>query len=78
MSLKGWGKVWESFMPTRLSVAKALLEERGIPAVILNKQDSSYHWGKAELYVPVPDTILAKAILDEEFLENESNGLNDD
>ncbi|MFM1875488.1 MAG: putative prokaryotic signal transducing protein [Bacteroidota bacterium] len=44
----------------------ALLNESEIKAVIINKQDSSYLFGEAELYVRQDDVIRAKRILDEE------------
>lgn len=44
----------------------ALLQAQEINAVIINKQDSSYLFGEAELYVPQDEVIRAKRILDEE------------
>jgi len=44
----------------------AILRAREINAVIINKQDSSYLFGEAEVYVPQDEVILAKRILDEE------------
>lgn len=45
---------------------KAVLETSGIPAILVNKADSSYHFGDVELYVKRDDVIRAKRILDEE------------
>lgn len=67
MSLKEWEKVFESALPPRVSIAQALLAEHDIQSVILNKQDSSYHFGKCELYVSQLDAILARIILDTEL-----------
>lgn len=44
----------------------AILRAQEVNAVIINKQDSSYLFGDAELYVPHDDVIRAKRILDEE------------
>lgn len=45
---------------------KAVLESFGIQAIIINKSDSSYHFGDLELYVNRDDVMRAKKILDEE------------
>ena len=37
-------------MPCR-EIIKQMLVENNIPAVLLNKQDSSYHFGVIELFV---------------------------
>ncbi len=44
----------------------ALLKARDLSPVVINKQDSSYLFGEAELYVPQDQVIQAKRILDEE------------
>ncbi|MCB0756039.1 MAG: DUF2007 domain-containing protein [Flavobacteriales bacterium] len=44
----------------------AILLGQDINAVVINKQDSSYLFGEAELYVPQDQVIRAKRILDEE------------
>jgi len=44
----------------------AILKAQEVNAVIINKQDSSYLFGSAELYVPQDEVIRAKRILDEE------------
>lgn len=70
MSLNGWEKVFESFLPPRVHLAQVVLQEHDIQAVVLNKQDSSYHFGKCELYVAQTDAILARVILDTELSES--------
>ncbi|MFN8355435.1 MAG: DUF2007 domain-containing protein [Spirosomataceae bacterium] len=54
-------------MPHRAELARILLTDRGIDAVVLNKKDSSYLFGKCELYVHNDNITLAKAILDAEL-----------
>lgn len=44
----------------------ALLRSSDVDAVIINKQDSSYFFGEAELYVPQDQVIRAKRVLNEE------------
>ncbi|EFK60032.1 DUF2007 domain-containing protein [Sphingobacterium spiritivorum] len=42
-----------------------MLLENEVNAVVLNKQDSSYLFGKIELYVNVNDVDKANALIDE-------------
>jgi len=58
-----WEKVFETSFQHRAEIVREYLEQQGISAVIINKQDSSYHFGKCELYVPVEDAIIAKTIV---------------
>jgi hypothetical protein len=64
---------WESIMKTKNSVqveiARGLLEENGIPAVVMDKKDSSYSniFGYVELLVPRQDAEAAKALLNNEI-----------
>lgn len=48
---KDWIKIASYSNAIEAELARQLLEENEIPAVVLNKQDSSYHFGKIELYV---------------------------
>ncbi len=49
-----------------MELKSALLKSHGINPVIINKQDSSYLFGAAELYVQQDQVIRSKRILDEE------------
>lgn len=49
-----------------VDLKRVLLEGQAIKAIAINKQDSSYLFGEAELYVKQDDVILAKKILNEE------------
>jgi len=56
-------------------VVKQMLVENNIPAVVLNKQDSSYLFGNIELYVDKDHQAEAVALIDsfgddEELNEN--------
>lgn len=44
----------------------AVLRGHGLNAVMINKQDSSYLFGAAEIYVPQDEVIRAKRILKED------------
>jgi len=64
-----WESIYTTPLPHRAELAKALLSEHEIPAVIVNKHSSSYPsigWGKSEVHVLAEDAILAKVILENE------------
>lgn len=48
---KDWTKITTYYNAVQAEIVKQMLEENNIPAVLLNKQDSSYLFGKIELYV---------------------------
>ncbi|QBQ42924.1 putative signal transducing protein [Sphingobacterium psychroaquaticum] len=67
---KNWVKV-ESYIDVFASeFAKQLLEQNGIDAVLLNKQDSSLKFGKIELLVQEENVALAKQLI----AENQEKG----
>ncbi|WP_345244475.1 DUF2007 domain-containing protein [Nibrella saemangeumensis] len=70
---ENWEKVLTTPMPYRAELAKAILAENEIDAVVLNKQSSSYPpFGNCEVYVPIKQAIIAKVILDMGLLEVEA------
>lgn len=62
---KNWVKVgtYTDFFVSEF--VKQLLEEKGIPTVLMNKQDSSLKFGKIELFVNISDEQEAKALIAE-------------
>lgn len=46
-----WTVVFTTNKPWQAELAKQVLEENDIAAVLINKQDSSYLIGEAEVYV---------------------------
>ncbi|TDS14819.1 putative signal transducing protein [Sphingobacterium paludis] len=56
---KGWVKVATYTNELTSEMMKLLLEEQGIPAVLLNKQDSSLKFGRIELFVREEDVVEA-------------------
>lgn len=46
-----WKKLKTYNSAIEAEIVKQMLEEHDIPSVLLNKQDSSYLFGKIELYV---------------------------
>ncbi len=54
-----WVKIYESSDLYRAEIYKGGLEAEGIEAVIMNKKDSAYLFGRMELYVQPEDAIKA-------------------
>ncbi len=65
---KDWIKIKIYTNPLEAEIVKQMLEENGIAAVLLNKQDSSYLIGKLELYVSEDQKAAAL-----ELINNETN-----
>lgn len=63
--MNGWQVVYSDGFPPAVELRRAVLEENGIPSVILNKRDSSYLFGFVELLVQDEDADQAKALLQE-------------
>ena len=63
---KGWEKIYFSGDQFKVIIARDLLAENDINAVIINKKDSSYLlFGDVELYVEEQDEKKALQILDQ-------------
>lgn len=63
---KGWKQVFLSGEMYQAEIARELLENNGIAAVVLNQKDSSYTaFGNIEVYVNEHDEIKAIEILKE-------------
>ncbi len=61
---KDWVKIFSSDQPYQAELARQVLEENGIQAVVMNKKDSSYlMFGETELYVSQDDVIKAKQLI---------------
>ncbi|MFM6954571.1 MAG: DUF2007 domain-containing protein [Sphingobacteriaceae bacterium] len=60
---QNWTKIVTTSNPITAELAKQVLEESGIEAVILNKQDSSYHFGEVQVLVPEADSQAAQKLL---------------
>ena len=64
---ENWIKVFESKEMIKAEITRERLEEGGVPAVILNKQDSLYPvFGVCEVHVPAKDLTTAQNILSDE------------
>ncbi|MCK9412971.1 MAG: DUF2007 domain-containing protein [Prolixibacteraceae bacterium] len=63
---KSWKKIYFSGDEFKVLMARDLLAESGINAVIMNQKDSSYLvFGDVELYIEEQDTQEALKILDQ-------------
>ena len=61
---KDWVLIFSSITMHEVYMNKIYLEENGIEAVIINKQDSVYNaFGEIELFVNRDDVIKAKRLL---------------
>ncbi|AYQ34070.1 MULTISPECIES: DUF2007 domain-containing protein [Runella] len=67
MTVDNWEKIFETSFQHRAEIVREYLEQQSISGVVINKQDSSYHFGKYELYVPLKDAIIAKTIVENEI-----------
>lgn len=62
---QGWKKIKVYTNAIEAEIFKQMLEESGIPAIVLNKQDSSYLvFGKIELYVNQEDEQQALVLIE--------------
>ncbi|HEV7348161.1 DUF2007 domain-containing protein [Telluribacter sp.] len=68
-----WEKIFATNQVVRAEIARSVLEQNGINAVVLNKQSSSYPlFGLCEVYVPAEDATSAKNLLNDESSLKES------
>lgn len=58
-----WTKIYATNQLFLAKMAQDLLKEEEITAVLVDKQDSFYHFGEIELYVQPENTIRAKLII---------------
>ncbi len=66
-----WEPIFSSSKPYQSEIVKDLLLDEEIPAVVINKQDSSYlAFGEIEVYVHREDILKAKLIVTK-FMANE-------
>ena len=62
--VQGWQKIYTTSLRHKAEIVKGALENNSIPAVILDKKDSSYHlFGEVEIYVNPEDTESAESII---------------
>ena len=57
-------KVYEAGKPYEAELIVGLLSNNGIEAAIINKRDSQYLFGEAEVHVAAEDAEMAKEIIE--------------
>jgi hypothetical protein len=65
--MSNWQKVYTALISHHAEIVKGVLETHGIPAVVMNRKDSSYHFGHFEVMVPADNTIEALKIISDEI-----------
>jgi len=58
-----WVLIYETNKGFEAEIVKGMLLEHEIEAFIINKQDSSYHFGSIEMYVSANDVMKAKTLI---------------
>ncbi len=61
---KGWVEIFMTAHEYKASIAKELLENEGVKAVVLNQRDSAYQaFGEIGIYVEEKDAEIAALLL---------------
>jgi len=63
-----WQLIYSSSLQYKVELVKAVLQDSGIESVLVNKKDSSYHFGEIELFVQLDDVLRSKQIINREKL----------
>lgn len=63
-----WIKIYTSNKAHEIEFAKSILADENIEAFVIDKKDSSYIFGDAELYVTEENVIKAQLVLTENNL----------
>lgn len=66
---KEWIKIQTYTDAIQGEIVKQMLEEHGIRAVLLNKQDSSFLFGKIDLFINEYDLEKANRLIEENYPE---------
>ena len=74
---KNWVKLIVGSNSIELEITKQMLEEHDIPAVLINKQDSSYRFGQIELFVHESKEAEARLLLAIQDVSGEDPAKND-
>jgi hypothetical protein len=66
--MQNWIRVFEDQNQIRAEIVKGVLEENGIPAVVLNKKESVYKvFGTFEVLVPHGEVMVAMQLIKNEI-----------
>ncbi|MBK6346211.1 MAG: DUF2007 domain-containing protein [Bacteroidales bacterium] len=61
--MEGWVCIYTSIQLHQVEMIRGILEENGITAIVVNKQDSVYLIGEIELFVSHGDAFNANQII---------------
>lgn len=64
---KGWQRVYSNQQRYRAEIVRAVLDDRGLQPVLLDRQDSSYFFGFCEVHVPELHAAEARKIVEDEI-----------
>lgn len=62
---KNWNKIYSTSNFYTAEMVRQMLIDNNIPAVIMNKQDSSYRFGFVEVFIHQDNESAAKALIEE-------------
>lgn len=62
---KHWIKLFATPNAVQAEIIKQMLEAHDVPAVVINKQDSSYRFGQVELYIHESQEAYARSLMAE-------------
>ena len=65
--MSNWQKVYEDSSSHRAEIVKAVLEDRNMNPVLVNKKDSSYQYDQIEVHVAPDHDLRAIKIVKEEI-----------
>jgi hypothetical protein len=66
--MENWIRVFEDQNQIRAEIVKGVLEEKGVPAVVLNKKETVYQLnGTYQVLVPGDQAILALQLIQHEI-----------
>jgi len=65
--MSNWQKVYEDSSSHRAEIVKAVLDDRDMNPVLVNKKDSSYQFGQFEVHVAPDHVLRAIKIVKEEI-----------
>ncbi len=58
-----WVKIYMTDQPYQAEIVRAILEQEDIEAVIINRRDSSYHFGLVEVFTPRQHVLKANHLI---------------
>ncbi len=62
-----WRKIYETPSSHRAHIVQSVLQTHTLPAVILDKKDTAYHFGQFEVHVDADHVLWALKIIQDEI-----------